>query len=330
MKSDKYRLVKGGLLMPNVSVIVPVYNDENHLNRCIDSIIHQNMQDIEIRLVDDGSTDNSGRICDYYATNDDRIRVIHTDNNGVSEARNIGIANSTAQFIMFVDSDDWVEPEFCEAPFAVAMMNDADMVFFLVKIHDGKGKVQTPDIPKNEGPISENEAMLLTYYSGIEDYPYNKLYKKSLFIDIKYPKGKVYEDVGTTYKLIRSASNFYILKQHLYNYVFMRPGSITGTKSKKHLDDYFFFSFQKINNISKESTGYSELISLVSIKLALSYLIQMGFKDKYSEDSIGILTESSKIPSQMTMRNKFMFILFKINARLFDTVCVLLGKRLRD
>lgn len=102
--------------MPKVSVIVPVYNVEPYLRQCLDSIVSQTLKDIEIILIDDGSTDGSGEICDEYKREDHRIRVIHKVNEGLSAARNDGIDASTAPYIMFVDGDDWVEPEFCETP----------------------------------------------------------------------------------------------------------------------------------------------------------------------------------------------------------------------
>ena len=103
--------------MSKISIIVPVYNVEPYLPKCIDSLISQTMEEIEIILVDDGSTDRSGKICDAYAEADDRIRVIHTQNHGLSCARNEGIDASTATYIMFVDGDDWVERRFCEIPY---------------------------------------------------------------------------------------------------------------------------------------------------------------------------------------------------------------------
>ena len=120
--------------MPHVSVIVPVYNVEEYLRKCIDSIVAQTLKDIEIILVDDGSTDGSGTICDEYASQDKRVRVVHKINGGLSSARNTGIEAASAPFLMFIDSDDWVEPNFCEKPYLAAKNNNADLVLFSFRI----------------------------------------------------------------------------------------------------------------------------------------------------------------------------------------------------
>ena len=115
---------------PLVSVIVPVYNVEPYLHRCIDSLVHQTLKDIEIILIDDGSTDGCGKICDEYAAADTRIRVVHQENAGLCEARNTGIDRAQADYLMFVDSDDWVQAEFCEIPLMLAKEHQADLACF--------------------------------------------------------------------------------------------------------------------------------------------------------------------------------------------------------
>ena len=117
--------------MCKVSVIVPIYNIKQYLPRCIDSIRNQTLKDIEIILIDDGSTDGSSEICDQYAAVDPRVRVLHKENEGLSAARNDGIQMARADYIMFVDGDDWVEPEFCELPYRAAVGNNVDAVSFL-------------------------------------------------------------------------------------------------------------------------------------------------------------------------------------------------------
>ena len=117
-------------IAPAVSVIVPVYNVEPYLHRCVDSLTGQTLTDIEIILVDDGSTDGCGRICDEYAAADPRVRVVHQENAGLSEARNAGIDRARADYLMFVDSDDWVEKDYCRIPWEIARSQQADLVMF--------------------------------------------------------------------------------------------------------------------------------------------------------------------------------------------------------
>ena len=209
--------------MPLVSVIVPVYNVSNYLVKCLESLVEQSLKDIEIILIDDGSTDDSGMLCDIYAQNDNRIRVIHKSNEGLSQARNDGIDFSSSPYIMFVDSDDWVDRQFCELPYKEAIENNADLVLF----HFNKA-IDNTIIPKNTnsitGLISEKEAI----YFNINYAPASwlGLYKKALFNDIKFPSGKLFEDVGTTHKLIHEAKRICIVNKCLYNYRVSRPGSI--------------------------------------------------------------------------------------------------------
>ena len=125
--------------MPKVSVIIPVYNVESYLRKCVDSIIGQTLINIEIILVDDGSTDRSGSICDEYRRQDGRIQVIHKANGGLSSARNVGIDAASAPYIMFLDSDDWAEPGFCEIPYDAAVDTNSDLVIFQTcYVKDGK------------------------------------------------------------------------------------------------------------------------------------------------------------------------------------------------
>ena len=129
-------------IQPKVSIIVPVFNLQDYLGRCLDSILAQTMNETEILIIDDGSTDDSGKIADQYAEKDSRITVIHKRNGGLSEARNTGVDAASADYIMFVDSDDWVDPLFCEMPYQAAIRNDADLVYFMHNCIDQKGKVK--------------------------------------------------------------------------------------------------------------------------------------------------------------------------------------------
>ena len=117
---------------PLVSVIVPNYNVERYVRKCLDSLRGQTLREIEVICIDDGSTDESGRIVDEYAKEDERLRVIHTENRGLSAARNRGIDEARADWLMFVDSDDWVDPDFCKVPYEAAIENQADLVIFAV------------------------------------------------------------------------------------------------------------------------------------------------------------------------------------------------------
>ena len=136
--------------MSEISILVPVFNVEPYLEKCLKSLLAQTFQDIEIILVDDGSTDGSGEICDRFATTDERIHVIHKPNEGLSCARNIGISASTAPYIMFADSDDWVEPDFCQSPYRAAVDNNADLVLFSFTLVPADGRTVLSNRLKTE------------------------------------------------------------------------------------------------------------------------------------------------------------------------------------
>ena len=215
-----------------VSVIVPVYNVGPYLERCLDSLAAQTLKEIEIILIDDGSTDGSGTVCDSYAREDERFRVIHKKNEGLSAARNDGIDAAKANYIMFADSDDWVEPQFCEIPYSIAAASGADMVMFYHQNYSGGVKLKMPPPIYKEGQITSQQAVDVTY-SSEGNYAWNKLYERSLFEGIRYPAGQVYEDIITTCRIVDKAKRIWLSHQVLYNYRFERPGAITSEKSRE-------------------------------------------------------------------------------------------------
>ena len=186
--------------MPKISVIIPIYNVAPYIPQCLNSIQKQTLRDIEIFLINDGSTDDGIRICEKYAQKDERIKIIHKKNEGLSAARNDGIAASTSPFILFVDADDWVEPEFCEVPYRIAIENKADLVFFGYNVMDGEGSIKQMKINMKAGLLSERQA----FWFNIHYTPavWLGLYRRELFDEVQYPVGKIYEEVGTTHRLM--------------------------------------------------------------------------------------------------------------------------------
>lgn len=208
-----------------VSVIVPVYNVELYLKECIDSIINQTFEDIEMILVDDGSTDNSGRMCDEFLNVDSRIRVIHKKNGGLSSARNAGLEIAQGKYISFVDSDDYL---------------NMNMIYLMVKtMEKSKADIVCCDFTSEEfRHVNGGNVISYTRYdaismllddSGFKCYAWNKLYKKDLFGEIRYPDGKLFEDIKTSYLLFKNSSKITYLKEELYFYR-IREGSITKYK----------------------------------------------------------------------------------------------------
>ena len=223
-----------------ISVIVPIYNAEKYLVRCVDSILAQTYKEIEIILINDGSTDQSENICNEYAKRDQRIRVIHQKNEGVSCARNRGIDESTGEYLSFIDSDDWIDCTMYDDLIRLATKYDADIV------ECGYRWIKPDTIydRENTGKIdiyTNLEALNQLYYGdqlfgGISIVPWNKLYRRGLFDSIRYPEGFIYEDVGTTPKTIYAAKRVVKYNKNLYNFYFS-PDSITRSEySLKSLD----------------------------------------------------------------------------------------------
>lgn len=215
--------------MPKVSIIVPVYGVEKYLEKCVESLTSQTFQDIEIILVDDGSKDRCPQICDELACKDNRIVVLHKPNGGLSDARNAGVKIATSDYIIFVDSDDFVENTMCEVLYSEMIKSGADLVSSLAyELKDGKIVNQIESFDSQV--LSNKEALYqLLAGKGITMYAVGKLYKKSLFKDILYPVGKLYEDAYTTPYVIEKANKVVMTSHYLYYYV-RRNDSITLAK----------------------------------------------------------------------------------------------------
>lgn len=226
-----------------ISVIVPIHNVEKYVNKCIESLIKQSYENIEIILVDDGSTDTSGARCDYYAAKDARIKVIHQRNKGLSGARNQGIECATGDWIMFVDGDDYVEPMFVECLYQEVILAQVDIAIcnYVFRTEDGKEiKRGNYSVVPRMSSFDNVDALLLfedRRYGTFFDIVCNKIFKKSLFDDIRFPEGiALVEDISIIPDLYYKAKQISVISEKLYNYVY-REGSLSnGSYSKE--EDY--------------------------------------------------------------------------------------------
>ena len=241
--------------MEIVSVIVPVYNVSTYLRECVDSIIKQSYTNLEIILVDDGSTDASGEICDEYAFKDNRIRVIHKKNGGLSDARNVAINEMQGDYVTFVDSDDYLSDNAIELMLKAICETNTDMVFTIeaCRFRDGE-KVVLSSSKDYSVDLYEPTKMLehlLYQKTNITGAP-GKLYKSSLFSDtgIRYPSGVYFEDLATTYKLIMQSHSIAMLNCRIYAYR-MRDNSIIHQK----------FSDKKLSCIPVTQKMYEDIVA---------------------------------------------------------------------
>ena len=215
-----------------ITVIVPIYNVELYLRKCVDSIINQTYKNIEIILVDDGSTDSCGEICDSYADLDKRIIVIHKENGGLSDARNAGIDILKGKYVTFIDSDDWVEPNYVEQLYRLLVENDADLSVCDFYYVDSENNLYNTPATDERVFVWNREEALLMLLSGnkMNTSAWCKLYKSKFFIEnkVRFPKGKLYEDIPVAYEILLEADKIVYGNYALYNY-FIRPQSISST-----------------------------------------------------------------------------------------------------
>lgn len=245
-----------------ISVIVPVYKVEKYLEKCIESIIKQTYTNLQIILVDDGSPDNCGKICDEYAKKDSRIEVIHKINGGLSDARNVGINRANGRYIGFVDSDDYIKEDMYEKLINLIKEYDADIsICNLYDVIDGNECIRNKENGIREySRIDILKEILLD--KNIQSYAWNKLYKKELFDEIKYPIGKKYEDIGTTFYLFEKCNKIVVTSEPEYYYL-KRADSLVNNVTESTILDYteiiiqrYLYIKQNIKELRKYNNYY--------------------------------------------------------------------------
>jgi glycosyltransferase involved in cell wall biosynthesis len=248
-----------------ISVIVPIYKTEQYLKKCVDSITNQSYKNLQIILVDDGSPDKSGGICDEYASSDSRVKVIHQKNRGLSTAYNVGLDNASGEYIAFVDSDDWIDSDFCSVLVDLLEKNNADIsacAFFPFLGSEQKSSVK------------EN----LTIYTGLEVIekvrisPCGKIYKRELFEGLRFPSDRHPGDVFFTYKVLYRAKKAVVTNLQFFNYL-RREDGVTGLVPKAenlHVMEAFW---EKIRFLEEKGHGIHAAKSKKQLAATLS-----GFK----------------------------------------------------
>lgn len=252
-----------------ISVIIPVYNVENYLKRCIDSIITQTYKNIEIIIVNDGSTDGCQQICEEYQRNDTRIKLINKENGGLSDARNKGLKYATGKYIGFVDSDDFIENDMYETLYTNLVKTDADIsICNYLKIKESSEKINKSSINAKTKEYTKEKALELLIEDKIESYAWNKLYKKELFEDIQFPKNKKMEDLAIMYKIFDKTDKIVYTEEIEYYYI-QREDSILGNIDLQLIEDLRAFVQERFDYILN---NYSSLRVLL-VKNRLRYVL---------------------------------------------------------
>ncbi len=292
-----------------ISIIVPIYNTEKYLHNCIDSIIRQTYMEIEIILINDGSTDNSGNICDEYAKKDKRIRVFHNANGGLSNARNFGVQKSNGEYVTFVDSDDSIESDFVETLVFLCKKHGADIVQ-CNRCYNNENKGVESDV---ESVYSNIEAQYLLF--GKDYIPTVnstcKLINRKIFDDIKFEEGRIHEDEIIIHRMLYFANKVVYINKRMY-VVNRSENSITRSEFSLKKLDYIYALENRM--LFYKSEGLEKLSDLTLYRYTVSlkkYIRQV--REKFPEEKI-ILNQLKKnlvthfwiaiVASNLTLRYK--------------------------
>lgn len=262
-----------------ISVIIPVYNVEKYLSRCLDSIVNQSYKNLEILLIDDGSTDLSSEICKNYLKSDNRIKYYRKDNGGLSSARNFGLNIFTGKYVSFIDSDDVVSQDMLKILYNNLKKTNSDISICEVTRFSTIPNFIFLDDYKT---YSKEEILkIILEDKKICNYAVNKLYKRSVIKDIRYPIGKVQEDVGTTYKFIQNSSKVVYTESKLYGY-YSRENSISKTLNKKFIYDYFSMIEQR--EIDLKDYNIDDYLILNKVNVILGIFINISLNKEILND----------------------------------------------
>lgn len=301
-----------------ISVIVPVYNVQEYLKNCINSILNQSYKNIEIILVDDGSTDESSSICDLYVKKDNRIKVIHKENGGLSDARNMGIKSARGKYITFVDSDDYLDENYVKALYILITENNSDIACSRMKKTDS---LNDKIINKNEKINIYNSIDAIKeilYQRNIDNSAPSKLFKKDLFENILFPVGYAFEDLDTMYKLFLQANKIVSTTNNYYLY-YQRQDSILHTVKDKTINDLLTI----IDNMNKNLINYGELKAPLMARTlnANFYIYNRSTNKDIKENSKKYIIENRKNvlkDSNISKKTKYGIIISLVSFKLVN------------
>ena len=284
---------------PLVSVVVPVYNVERYLKQCLESIVKQTYKNLEIILVDDGSTDQSGKLCDKWRRKDERVKVYHKENGGLSDARNYGIERASGEYIMFVDSDDTLELNAVELLQNVIVRDNVRMSIAAYNLVLGKRLVNKGDGFKDK-ILSQKEALArLLQEKGYAVSAWAKMYATELFSDIRFPRGKIFEDNGTTYKIILKCDKIGYSNHAVYNY-YKRKGTLTTMSFSKKKLDFITLSDKMCEDIlmvypDLETQTLNKQVDVRFAILPQMFGVKLSKKEKDCKQDITNFLKSNKV-----------------------------------
>ena len=321
--------------MEKVSIVVPVYNVEDYLKYCVDSLINQSYKNIEIILVDDGSTDDSGRICDEYAQEDDRVRVLHIENGGLSNARNTGVNVASAEWVIFIDSDDYYDRRTVEYLVQLQKKYAVDLVATSV--------IEVRDFQSDDfiGSLTDIDSLKLDRYTALKEmfygnivgtHPGGKLYKKEILMKFPFPKGMIYEDLAVSFEHIGACNEIAVGYINLYKY-YRRPGSIVNSSySDKFLDFYKAIELNR-EYVERDYPNDQEMKKALTVRYVFKglHVVHTLLGSQMYEQVNKIRKEYRRywkdilINSHITRKNKLKYLLLLLSPHLYQKVRAKLG-----
>lgn len=312
-----------------VSIIIPMYNSENYIDKCIQSVINQTLNNIEILLVDDGSKDKTLEICNKYSSVDRRIKIIKQENNGVSYARNIGLDFAIGEYITFVDSDDFIENDMLEILYYEAVKNNCDIIMSGFNIINGSGINYTMECDSKI--YNKQEVFKLFYFDKkpfSPNYAWGKLIKRSIFNNIRFREDIfLMEDTLFSIQLfMKCSNNIMYINKYLYNYV-QREGSESKRFSKKRITS--FYALEELINIAKCINEEYERAFLKVYSVLILSILQDIIRYNYEEikkeyfkisKSLNKRYLNNLINKEITNKNKIHLSIIKISPKLYRKV----------
>ncbi|MBQ7789924.1 MAG: glycosyltransferase family 2 protein [Bacilli bacterium] len=262
-----------------VSIIVPVYNVYEYLDECLKSLINQTYKNIEIIVINDGSTDKSLSICEKYTKKDKRIKLINQKNSGLSYTRNIGIKNSKGKYISFIDSDDIINNKMIEIMYTEIIRNNSDIC--VCKFQNFTNEFINKNIDYNVEVLSKDEFFIeLMHENKITNHVCNKLFKKELFNNIEFPIKRKYEDIGTLYKAVSNIESAVYIDYDLYGYR-NREGSIVNNLSKETLIDYQYMVKKRYDDLIVSMPHLKKYFDMNRINYTVRYNLEILRSKQY-------------------------------------------------
>lgn len=314
-------------MQPLISIILPVYNIEQYIDKCMESLLKQTYKNCELLLIDDGSTDNSGIKCDEYASIYPNVYVFHKQNGGLSDARNYGIKRAAGNYITCVDPDDYVDKDYLEYLYYLIHKYNVDMSICQHRVHYDNGSIKEFGSTGEELLSAKVCVERMLYHDVIDTSAWAKLYKKDLFEKIEYPYGKLFEDIATTYKLMIKSSQIAVGYESKYNYIFhnnsivnscFKPAKLDLLEMTDNMGDEIGKIFPELSNAILRRRVYSRISTL-------NQMLNTSEYDKKKEEIIAFIKKNSwqilknkKAP----LRDKIALIFLLLNFELYKNIWI--------